>query len=321
MDQQNAIESGKESTLASVIATALKMPGVKVNREDFLRQQFAKWSPEDIERIVQLGPVEAGCDQKTLQQLASGLINNRTLASTAASFATGLPGGLAMAATIPADMVQFYGVALRVAQELAYLYGEKSFWDGDALNMDMVTDQLILYCGVMLGASGAASTVRVMSSALAKQALRKLPQKALTKTFYYPVIKSICKAFGVKMTKSIFAKNVSKAIPVIGGVVSGGITFASMIPMCKRLASTLEEAHFDYTQQEFEADWQDIMDFAAQEKEQEPVEAEGSVTDPVLMDADEVMEKIRKAKDMLDQQILTEEEFAQIKTRLLADMK
>ena len=64
------------------------------------------------------------------------------------------------------------------------------------LDNDKVTNQLILYCGVMLGASGAAQAVRVMSSALAKQILKKLPQKALTKTFYYPIIKSIAKAFG-----------------------------------------------------------------------------------------------------------------------------
>ena len=41
--------------------------------------------------------------------------------TTALSFAAGIPGGLAMAATIPADVAQFFGMALRLAQELAYL--------------------------------------------------------------------------------------------------------------------------------------------------------------------------------------------------------
>jgi hypothetical protein len=87
--------------------------------------------------------------------MAKRIINERTIVSTGASFVAGLPGGLAMAATIPADMLQFYGIALRMAQELAYLYGESDLWNGEFLDNDKVTNQLILYCGVMLGASGA----------------------------------------------------------------------------------------------------------------------------------------------------------------------
>lgn len=48
--------------------------------------------------------------------MAKRIINERTIVSTGASFVAGLPGGLAMAATIPADMLQFYGIALRMAQ-------------------------------------------------------------------------------------------------------------------------------------------------------------------------------------------------------------
>ena len=122
-----------------------------------------------------------------------------------------------MAATIPADIIQFYSVALRMAQELVYLYGETDMWCEGTPDSDKVTNQLILYCGVMLGATGAAQTVRVMSSALAKQAIKTLPQKALMTTFYYPVVKAILKFFGVSVTKSTFAKGVSKVIPVVGG--------------------------------------------------------------------------------------------------------
>ena len=192
-------------SLENVVATAIQVPGVKVNRELFLREQFQKESKELIEAIVENGPVNAQVSQDTLRKMAKRIINERTILSTGASFVAGLPGGLAMAATIPADMLQFYGVALRMAQELAYLYGEADLWNGEFLDNDKVTNQLILYCGVMLGASGAAQAVRVMSSALAKQILKKLPQKALTKTFYYPIVKGICKFFGVSMTKSLFA--------------------------------------------------------------------------------------------------------------------
>lgn len=325
------VEINENASLANVIGTAIQLPGVKVNRKAFLCEQFKGLGMDELKVILDEGPVAAGRPREELMKKATRLINDRTLKSGGMSFAAGLPGGLAMAATIPADMVQFYGVALRMAQELAYLYGEGDLWSDGMLDNEKVTNQLMLYCGVMLGATGAASTVRVLSSALAKQAIKKLPQQALTKTFYYPIIKSIAKFFGAKMTKDIFAKGVSKAVPLIGGVVSGGLTLATMKPMGKRLADTLDEAHFDYTQEEFEADWCDIVEVveaeeaeasAAEEMPAAAVCGSAQATTPVTEkpDAGDVMEKIAKAKAMLDAGIITEEEFAAIKARLISEL-
>lgn len=311
----------KESnvSLTNIIGTAIQLPGVKVNRETFLREQFKNRSKDELEGILERGTIETGCTKEELKRKAVKLINERTLISTGASFAAGLPGGLTMAASIPADMLQYYGVALRMAQELAYLYGEGDLWNGDVLDKERISNTLILYCGVMLGSSGAAQTVRLLASAFAKQLEKKLAQKALTKTFYYPIVKSIVKAFGVKMTKNVFAKGMSKVVPVIGGVISGGLTYATMKPMGSRLAQTLEDAHFGYTEQEFEADWQDVIAVSQEEAEGDVFEAEGCVQES-KPSADEVMEKIQKAKALLDEGILTEEEFAEMKARLIANM-
>lgn len=298
-------------SLENIVSTAIQIPGVKVTRDIFLREQFPDVSKEMIEKIIDVGPVDAGCDRDVLKSMAQRLINNKTLKSTGASFIAGIPGGLAMAATIPMDMLQFYGIALRLAQELAYLYGEPDLWQMDMLDMDRVTNQMILYCGVMLGSAGASQAVRLMTSALAKQIAKKLPQKALTKTFYYPIVKSICKAFGVKMTKGIFAKGISKAVPVIGGVVSGGITFATMRPMGMRLADTLDNAHFDYTEADIAADINDVIEIS---DEGEETVAEQPV--PSISVADEIV----KAKGLLDAGVITEEEFADIKVKLIAKM-
>ena len=306
-------------SLENVIATAIQVPGVKVNRELFLREQFQKESKELVEAIVENGPVNAQISQDSLCKMAKKIINERTIVSTGASFVAGLPGGLAMAATIPADMLQFYGVALRMAQELAYLYGEADLWNGEFLDNDKVTNQLILYCGVMLGASGAAQAVRVMSSALAKQILKKLPQKALTKTFYYPIVKGICKFFGVSMTKNLFAKGVSKAVPILGGVVSGGITFATLRPMGQRLADTLDEAHFSYTEEEFHEDWEDIVEISEEETAEDAAQATPAEKEEPVS-ASNIMEEITKAKQLLDAGILTEQEFADLKAKLIAKL-
>lgn len=256
---ENKEKTSQNTTdLSTIIAGAIQIPGVKVTRSAFLAEQFKELGPEELKAIIEKGPIEAGVKREVLKRKADKLLKTRTAISTGASFAAGLPGGLAMVATIPADILQFYGVALRMAQELVYLYGEQDIWCDGAVDPDKVTNQLILYCGVMLGASGASQMVRVMSSALAKQAMKKLPQKALTKHLIYTVTKSIARFFGVSMTKTTFAKGVSKAIPIVGGVVSGGITLASMLPMGKRLIKSLDTAHFDYTEADFKKDMEDI---------------------------------------------------------------
>ena len=247
----------ENNSIVKIIETAIKIPGIRVNRNEFLREQFKKKTPEQIEEIVASNPIEANCTRKEIDNLAQKLIIKGTTVATASSFVAGLPGGWAMVATIPADIMQFYAVALRLAQELMYLYGEPDIWEGGEPDEAKVMSQLSLYCGVMLGASGAAQAVRVMASSLAKQVV-KLQQKALTKTLLFKLTKSIVKAFGVKLTKATFTKGLSKVIPVVGGVVSGGLTLASMLPMAKRLANTLDKAKFEYSAEDFEKDVADI---------------------------------------------------------------
>lgn len=321
--------------LTSIISTAIKLPGVKVNRKEFLMHQFPDIKFEDMKKIIELGPINAGCSRELLKKKANKLIKERTAVSTSASFVAGIPGGFAMAATIPADMLQFYGVALRLAQELIYLYGEEDIWCDGAVDQDKVTNQLILYCGVMLGATGAAQTVRLMSSALAKQALKKIPKIALTKTFYYPIVKSILKFFGVSVTKQTFAKGVSKVIPFVGGFISGGLTLASMLPMGNRLLNTLDVAHFDYDEEDIKKDIDDFI------KVQEEIQLEEDQFNEVQEEKIEVLDnnipennecetnddnnqkilaKLKQTKQMYEEELITEEEYRIIKTRLLEQM-
>lgn len=248
----------KEFSMEKVISSVVQLPGVKVDRDEFLKEQFAG-SDINIQDIIMLGPVEAGISREDISGMVNKLIIKRTSQSSIASFAAGIPGGLAMAATIPLDVMQFFGMALKLAQEISYMYGAHDLWVDGKIDDERVRSQLIMYCGVMFGVSGAVSGVRVLSTQIAKTTLKKLPQKALTKTFWYPIVKQFGKVISVKVTKSTVAKGVSKAIPVIGGVISGGLNFVSMLPMAKRLYNALDKATFDYSEEDFENDLK-IMD-------------------------------------------------------------
>lgn len=61
------------------------------------------------------------------------------------------------------------------------------------------------------------------------------------------------KTFGYKLTKDQFAKGISKAIPFVGGAVSGGLNYTSMKPMARRLNTELSKI-VDYTEKDLEKD-------------------------------------------------------------------
>lgn len=322
----------KQMMLEEVITNAVQIPGVKVNRKQFLAEQFAS-KTDNLEEILDKGPIEAGIKREDIILLSKKLILARTSQSSIASFVAGIPGGLAMAATIPADILQFFGMALRLAQELSYLYGAQDLWIEGKIDDDKVKNQLILYCGVMFGVSGAVSGVRVLSTQLSKTALKKIPQKALTKTFWYPIIKKIANFIGINLTKKTFAQGVSKAVPVIGGFISGGINFASMMPMANRLNDTLDKAIFNYSDEEFNKDIEIIMNpDEYEEAEEDKTNVGKKVFDGInnttagiskfiskigKKTENDPYDEIKKLKDLLDNNIITQEEFEQKKKQLL----
>ncbi|MGA9467724.1 MAG: bacteriochlorophyll 4-vinyl reductase [Exiguobacterium marinum] len=234
-----------------LMTNAVKLPGVKVDRREFLAQSFSKYVPANqLVEVVEKGPLEANVPLSVIKKVAKRNIANQTMKSSSASFAAGLPGGIGLAATIPADTAQFFGFALRLAQEIGYLYGYDDFWEDGELDVERVNGELILFLGVMFGVGGATATIKALSAQLSKEALKKIPNKALMKTVYYPIIKKMSAMIGVKMTKDTFAKGISKMIPLAGGVISGGITYSSMTKMGNRLMNTLEEG-VNMTEAEF----------------------------------------------------------------------
>lgn len=329
----------KNISVEDVIGVAIKLPVVKVDRDEFLAQQFA--DTENVEDIVVHGPVEAGISREEIADRVNKLILKRTSQSSVASFVAGIPGGLAMAATIPADVAQFFGMALRLAQELSYMYGAQDLWVNGKIDDERVKSQLILYCGVMFGVSGAVSGVRVLSTQLAKTAIKKIPQKALTKTFWYPIVKQLGKVLSIKVTKTTVANGVSKAIPVVGGVISGGLNFASMMPMAKRLYHALDKAAFDYSDDEYESDLQTIEQMAngetaitsapSDKKEEIKEKVTGTIKNvgagvsgligklgkKAAQPKEDPVTQIKQYKELLDAGILTQEEFDRKKKEIL----
>lgn len=232
---------GDNNTFELALKTASSLPMVHIDREKFLYKELIKYYPkEQVEIAIKNNPAYAGIPVSVISKIARHCINYETNKVSSISFAAGLPGGFAMAGTIPADVAQYFGHVLRILQKLVYLYGWEELIGDDGSFDDETTNMLTLFVGVMFGVNGAATTITKLSASAAQRASKTIASKALTKGTIYPIVKKIAQVLGVKMTKDTFAKGVSKVIPVIGGVTSGGLTYVTYKPMANKLKKHLE---------------------------------------------------------------------------------
>lgn len=226
-----------------IIILGLRIPGVRIDREDFLRKQFMKnYANDVIQDAVKFNPAHAGITVEEIDNIADQVIQYERNCVSGISLALGAPGGVAMLATLPTDIAQYYGYMLRAIQKLLYLYGFPEINVENGVNIDDETMNLITLClGVMYGVEGSVASIKILSNALGKGVEKKLLQKALTKGTFYPIVKKISRWFSVCMTKQVFAGFFRKAIPVVGGVVGGGITYLSFKPCCDNLKKSLQD--------------------------------------------------------------------------------
>ena len=251
MDQVKVenVVTEEDSTTSQVwnklMGAALALPGAKVNRTKFLTSQLrSHCSEEQVQEAIKSRPAVAGVSKGTIDRLADGCVKSHLIKSSVISFATGIPGGWAMAGSIPTDLVNFYWNAIVLSQKLAYLYG----WPDAFIENDEVDDEtknwITLLIGSMMGASKANQAISVVAKRFAEHLALSLPKKALTKTVGYSVIRQVARWIGVQVTKASFARGISRVVPVIGGVASAGVTVLFMRPMARRLKKHLQELYF-----------------------------------------------------------------------------
>lgn len=241
----NAVDVNGDGEIGidDVIIMGLRVPGIRINREAFLRKELSKHvPPECIDTAVVENPMRAGIPAALIDRIADEVIRFERNCVSGISAALGMPGGVAMVATMSADLAQYYGYMLRAAQKLMYLYGfpeidveEKGqVFDTETINL------LIVCLGVMYGAAGASNGLKLLARQLAMGVEQQLLKRALTKGAFYPLVKSVAKWFHVKMTKQVFSGFFRKAIPVVGGVLGGGLTWLSFGPCCEKLKASLQ---------------------------------------------------------------------------------
>lgn len=230
-------EEEAEEFAKAIMQRAASLKVVKINRGDFLRSEIKRRFPEiDADFAVETTPAETGIAPEDLDRMAIDVIDLETKKCAGLSFLAGIPGGLAMVGTVPADLAQYFAHVMRIEQKLAYIYGWQTFLNEEDEVDDETIMKLVVLMGVMMQVGGAANAVTTFAANTARAGIEKAIQKqALTKTFWYNPMKKVLRYLGVNLTKQTFAKTASKVVPVIGGAISGGMTYMAYKPGAERL--------------------------------------------------------------------------------------
>ena len=227
-----------------ILKASMSMPGAKVDRPSFLRTQLKSHCDQaTVEAAIKCRPALVGISAEEIDELADSCIKWHLAQVTAISFAAGLPGGWWIAGTIPADLAQFYWHAVVLCQKLAYLYGWPDLLEEGEID-DETLLRMTLFVGVMMGAHGANRVLAEIAERFSMEVARRLPREALTKYGIYNLAKQVGRWIGVQVTKGSFSRALSRVIPVIGGFVSGSISFIMMKAMTKRLRNHLRTLKF-----------------------------------------------------------------------------
>ena len=220
----------------NMIGSVAKLPVIRVDREAFLRQQFADL--EYLDEILEHGPQHV-YTVESLRRKADGVIKKSTNQTTLAAFVAGIPGG---PAALPLEVPMWLNTLVFCDQpgtEIAYLFGEDDLFTDESELNEGAKVRVLAYLGVMFGASGAAMLVGKLAKEVGKNMGKKVAQQALMKTTWYPLVKKVGVLVGKQVVKESVGKTVTKVVPVVGGAISGAITYATFRPMGGRLANVL----------------------------------------------------------------------------------
>lgn len=219
---------------------AMAIPFVKVNREEFIKKELSPFcTPEQIQVAISETPIKV-LNVGQISKIANGCIKYHLTLVCSASALAGIPGGWAMAGTIPADIAQFYAHVFALTQKMLYIYGWPDLQNEEGKLTDEAAQILTLFTGVMMGSQVASEALKQLANAFAKQVAVRLPKQALTKYAIYNISKQVAKWIGIKLTKDSFSKGISKVIPLIGAPISAGLTYWTFKPMANKLKKYLD---------------------------------------------------------------------------------
>ena len=223
------------------VELAMAIPGTKVDRYSFLRKEFGHYCGDRLDLVVEGNPRDH-VSMDLIDHVANNVINAERIKVSFLSAATGLPSNPALATAAAAlDMQQYMATCLRTSQELAYLYGFPDLLDEYGEVSSSTITMITPLVGIMFGVKVANELTAKLCQQIVLQSAKRLSLFSLSRPGWYTLAKQVAKFIGVKMSRQLALKGVTKIVPLVGGAVSGALTYAAFGPSANRLKEQLRE--------------------------------------------------------------------------------
>lgn len=188
----------------------LTLEMTKVDRDSFLRKALSAYMPSTrIEEVVKSDCVMKELDAPTLEKISKELIKNRCLYVGGLSFSASLSGAAGTMLLLPLDCIQFAYHAMKLSQELYYLYGTRNMFTYKR------KEELELLVYMLAGAGSAISLTTSSLSAIGQ----KLYQTGMAK-LHLPSL---------------------SVLPYIGGIIHGSSSAYAMYSLAIEYIERLQE--------------------------------------------------------------------------------
>ena len=216
---------------------SVAMPGVRVDREKFLRKLLAPYCDEDrIDKVVAQTPAKAGVNAFLLDKLAKQCIKNQAVFMTGVSALTGIPSGIFGVLAFPVDIVQYYSNLLVIMQKLSYIYGWQNITQAPMVLPDeQMAEKLNEMTQVVFGLEN------TEEDAAAASLYNSLERKANKKATHMFTVKPMMRGISKRIKNEPIQKILETAVPYYGFAASGIMSYKSFNENCEKLRLYLKE--------------------------------------------------------------------------------
>ena len=187
-----------------------------------------------------------------VEKAAKSFINYQIAKCTTSGFITGLGGLITLPIAIPANIGSVLYVQMRMIACLAYMGGYDT-------NSDQV-QTLVYACLAGISLDHVVKQIGIKFGVkMAQSMVKKIPGKVLTKINQKVGFRFLTK-FG---TKGLI--NIGKAIPLVGGVISGGFDFAETKIIANRAYQMFILGNFSSSKKKGDVAEEDIVEVCAED--------------------------------------------------------
>ena len=224
----------------TLIINAIDNPATRVDREQFLRETLFKYKP-NLSKEEQMyfvdNPVRAiGITE--VNYIADKVIKSAVLQTAGLSFLAGLPGGVWGIAAAGPDIVQNLAYYIILSQKLAYVYGVNFYETAFPTDSEYQKSSTLLCLGFMLGVNDVDSLIQKVLGGAWKNSGKEFVE-FLMKTAGFALARKILTSIGERLANKGATNVLGKAVPLLGGLLSGGMTFADFKKSAARMQQKL----------------------------------------------------------------------------------